>query len=96
MRLLTQILLSFLIIVKIVLGSIFIYWVELDPLSFEGNAMASEEVQKDPEETAKPARHRERSGEAGGQDENTVEAEKGPEGTPREDESIVEEEEIDE
>jgi len=51
MKLLTQIVLASLIIVKIVLGSIFIYQVELDPLFFEGNAMASEEAQKEPELT---------------------------------------------
>jgi len=57
MKLLTQIFLAFLIIIKIVLGSIFIYWVELDPLFLEGNAIAAEEVQKDPEGTEKPALH---------------------------------------
>jgi len=49
MKLLTQIFLGCLISTKIVLGSLFIYWVELDPLFFEGNAIASEAVQKDSE-----------------------------------------------
>jgi len=78
MKLLTQIFLAFLIIIKIVLGSIFIYWVELDPLFLEGNAIAAEEVQKDPEGTEKPALHRPAegdSGEAGGEGENIVEEE---------------------
>jgi len=78
MKLLTQIFLAFLIIIKIVLGSIFIYWVELDPLFLEGNAIAAEEVQKDPEGTEKPALHRPTegdSGEAGGEGENIVEEE---------------------
>ena len=57
MKLLTQISLASLIIVKIVLGSIFIYQVELDPFIFEGNAIAAEEEQKDPEGIAKPAGH---------------------------------------
>ena len=48
MKLLTQISLASLIIIKIVLGSIFIYWGEVDPLFLERNAVASE-VQKDPE-----------------------------------------------
>ena len=78
MKLLTQIFLAFLIIIKIVLGSIFIYWVELDPLFLEGNAIAAEEVQKDPEGTEKSALHRPPegdSGEAGGDGENIVEEE---------------------
>ncbi len=78
MKLLTQIFLAFLIIIKIVLGSIFIYWVELDPLFLEGNAIAAEEVQKDPEGTEKPALHRPPeadSGEAGGEGESIVEEE---------------------
>ena len=79
MKLLTQIFLAFLIIIKIVLGSIFIYWVELDPLFLEGNAIAAEEVQKDPEGTEeKPALHRAPEGdsvEAGGEGENIVEEE---------------------
>lgn len=65
MKSLTQIFLASLIIVKIILGSIFIYQVELDPLFLERNAMASEEAEKDPE------------------------------GMPEEDETIVNEEEID-
>lgn len=79
MRLLTQIFLASLIIVKIVLGSIFIYRVELDPLFLEANAIASEEVQKDPEGIAKPASHRpakQDSDEAGGEDEYIGEEEK--------------------
>ena len=91
----TQIFLASLIMVKIILGSIFIYQVELDPLFLERNAMASEEAEKDPEGIAKPARHRSRSGEAGGEDANTDEVQKDPEGMPDEDETIVNEEEID-
>jgi len=78
MKLLTQIFLAFLIIIKIVLGSIFIYWVELDPLFLGGNAIAAEEVQKNPEGTEKSALHRPEkgdSGEAGGKGENIVEEE---------------------
>jgi len=79
MRLLTQIFLASLIIVKIVLGSIFIYLVELDPFFLEVDAIASEEVQKDPEGIAKPASHlpaKQDSGEAGGEDEDIGEEEK--------------------
>jgi len=79
MRLLTQIFLASLIIVKIVLGSFFIYLVELDPLFLEVDAIASEEVQKDPEGIAEPVRHRPAlrdSGEAGGEDEGIGEEEK--------------------
>jgi flagellar motility protein MotE (MotC chaperone) len=78
MRLLTQIFLASLIVVKIVLGSIFIYLVELDPLFLEANAMASEEVQKDPEGIAEPASHlpaKQDSGETGGEAKNIVEEE---------------------
>jgi len=78
MRLLTQIFLASLIFVKIVLGTIFIYRVELDPLFLEANAIASEEVQKDPEGIAEPANHRpakQDSGETGGEAENIVEEE---------------------
>ncbi len=57
MKLLTRIFLASLIIVKIVLGSVFIYQVELDPLLLERSAIASEGEQKDPEGTEKPARH---------------------------------------
>lgn len=82
MKLLTRIFLASLIIVKIVLGSIFIYQVELDPLFLERNAIASEpqkdpegaakeEVQKDPEGAEKPARHN-----SGGEDESIVKEEK--------------------
>lgn len=79
MRLLTQIFLASLIIVKIVLGSIFIYRVELDPFFLEANAIASEEVQKDPEGIAKPASHlpaKQDSGESGGEDQDIGEEEK--------------------
>ena len=78
MRLLTQIFLASLIVVKIVLGSIFIYLVELDPLFLEANAIASEEVQKDPEGIAEPASHlpaKQDSGETGGEAKNIVEEE---------------------
>jgi len=98
MKLLTQIFLAFLIIIKIVLGSIFIYWVELDPLFLEGNAIAAEEVQKDPEGTEKPALHvpasqprpSRLSESNGGQAEGGGQVEADGEG-----ENIVEEEEID-
>lgn len=79
MRLLTQVFLASLIIVKIVLGSIFIYRVELDPFFLEVDAIASEEVQKDPEGIAEPASHRpakQDSDEAGGEDEDIGEEEK--------------------
>lgn len=62
MKLLTQIFLASLIIVKIVLGSVFIYRAELDPLSLETDAIA-QEVQRDPEGTAKPAWPAEADGE---------------------------------
>ena len=48
MKLLTQLFLVSLIVVKIVLGTVFIYRAEFDPLK---DAMASEEVQKEPEAT---------------------------------------------
>jgi flagellar motility protein MotE (MotC chaperone) len=48
MKLLTQLFLVSLILGKIVLGTVFIYRAELDPLK---DAMASEEVQKEPEAT---------------------------------------------
>ena len=78
MRLLTQIFLASLIFVKIVLGTIFIYRVELDPLFLGANAIASEEVQKDPEGIAEPASHlpaKQDSGETGGEAKNIVEEE---------------------
>jgi flagellar motility protein MotE (MotC chaperone) len=50
MKLLTQLFLGTLIIVKIVLGSVFIYQAELDPIVSERDAIASEEVQKEPAE----------------------------------------------
>lgn len=82
MKLLARIFLASLIIVKIVLGSIFIYQVGLDPLFLERNAIAAEpqkdpegvakeEVQKDPEGAEKPARHN-----SGGEDESIVKEEK--------------------
>ena len=46
MKLLTQLFLVSLILVKIVLGTVFIYRAELNPLK---DAMASDEVQKEPE-----------------------------------------------
>ena len=59
MKLLTQLFLGTLIIVKIVLGSVFIYQAEPDPLVSERDAIASEEVQEEPaaaiEETDIPA-----------------------------------------
>jgi len=48
MKLLTQLFLVSLILVKIVLGSVFIYRAEFNPLAFEKDAMASEEVQEEP------------------------------------------------
>jgi len=76
MRLSTMIFLASLIIVKIILGSIFIYRIEVDPLSWERNAIASE-PQKDPETTVKPdshepARHHEASSEAGRENVNSA------------------------
>ena len=56
MKLLSLIFLASLIIVKIVLGSIFIYRVEVDPLSLEKSAIASE-PQKDSETNISSARH---------------------------------------
>ena len=94
MKLLTQIFLASLIIVKIVLGSVFIYRAELDPLSLETDAIA-QEVQRDPEGTAKPARHREASAEADGEGEDIVDVQKAPEGAAKEGEGIVKEEQID-
>ncbi len=90
MKLLTQIFLASLIIVKIVLGSVFIYWAELDPLSLETDAIA-QEVQRDPEGTAKPAR----PAEADGEGEDIVDVQKAPEGAAKEGEGIIEEEQID-
>lgn len=63
MKFLSLIVLASLIIVKILLGSIFIYRVGVDPLSLQGNAIASE-PQKDSETIVKPARHGESSSEA--------------------------------
>lgn len=96
MKLLTRIFLASLIIVKIVLGSIFIYQVGLDPLFLERNAIAAEpqkdpegvakeEVQKDPEGAEKPARPALRD-EAGGPARHN---------SGGEDENIVKEEKID-
>ena len=48
MKLLTQLFLVSLILVKIVLGGVFIYRAEFNPLVFENDAMASEEVQEEP------------------------------------------------
>ncbi|UCG67025.1 MAG: hypothetical protein JSW12_08575 [Deltaproteobacteria bacterium] len=52
MKLLTQLFLATLIIGKIVLGSVFIYQAELNPLVSERDAIASEEVQEEPVGTA--------------------------------------------
>jgi flagellar motility protein MotE (MotC chaperone) len=52
MKLLTQLFLVSLILVKIVLGTVFIYRADFNPLAFEKDAMASEEVQKEPAATA--------------------------------------------
>jgi len=65
MKFLSLIFLASLIIVKIVLGSIFIYRVEVDPLSLQRNAIASE-PQKDSETIVSPARLGESSSEADG------------------------------
>ena len=54
MKLLTQIFLASLIIIKIVMGSLFIYQIGFDPLIPEGSAIASE-PQKDSEETKEHA-----------------------------------------
>lgn len=94
MKLLTQIFLASLIIVKIVLGSVFIYRAELDPLSLEADAIA-QEVQRDPEGTAKPARDRGASAEADGEGEDIVDVQKAPEGAAKEGEDIIKEEQID-
>ena len=51
MKLVTQLFLATLIIGKIVLGSVFIYQAELDPFVSEKDAIASEEVQEEPEVT---------------------------------------------
>ena len=75
MKLLSLIFLTSLIIVKIVLGSIFIYRVEVDPLSLERNAIASE-PQKDSESIVKSARHHETSSEADGENVNSAVEEK--------------------
>ena len=48
MKLLTQLFLVSLILVKIVLGGVFIYRAEFNPLVFGNEAMASEEVQEEP------------------------------------------------
>jgi len=56
MKLFSLIFLASLIIVKIVLGSIFIYRVEVDPLSLEKSAIASE-PQKDSETNISSSRH---------------------------------------
>ena len=85
MKLLAQVGLTSLIIVKIALGSIFIYMVEPVPLFLERDALASE-PQKYPEKIVEPARpvsHREPSGparrtaggEAADEDETIVEEE---------------------
>jgi flagellar motility protein MotE (MotC chaperone) len=94
MKLLTQIFLASLIIVKIVLGSVFIYRAELDPLSLEADAIA-QEVQKAPEGVAKPARHGEASAEADGEGEDVVDVQKAPEEVAKKGEDIVKEEMID-
>ncbi len=47
MKFLTQLFLVSLIVGKIVLGTVFIYRAELNPLAFEKDAMASEEVQQE-------------------------------------------------
>lgn len=47
MKRITQIFLASLIIVKMALGSIFVYWVEFDPLFMETTAIAAEEVKED-------------------------------------------------
>ncbi len=94
MKLLTQIFLASLIIVKIVLGSVFIYRAELGPLSLETDAIA-QEVQKAPEGAAKPARDRGASAEADGEGEDIVDVQKAPEGAAKEGEGIVKEEQID-
>ncbi len=94
MKLLTQIFLASLIIVKIVLGSVFIYRAELDPLSFEADAIA-QEVQKAPEGVAKPTRHREALAEADGEGEDIVDVQKDPEEVAKKGEDIVKEEMID-
>lgn len=47
MKRITQIFLASLIIVKMALGSIFVYWVELDPLFMETTAIAAEGVKED-------------------------------------------------
>lgn len=49
MKRITRIFLASLIIVKMLLGSIFLYWVELDPLFMETTAIAAEEVKEDQE-----------------------------------------------
>jgi len=77
-----HILLAALITVKILLGSLFIYGVKLDPLFFEGDAIAAEEAQQDPEGMANEG-------------ENIVEAQQDPEGMANEGENIIEEEKID-
>ena len=48
MKLLTQLFLVSLILVKIVLGGVFIYRAEFNPLVFENDAIASEKVQDEP------------------------------------------------
>ena len=54
MKLLTQIVLAFLIIVKMVLGSVFLYQVEFSPLFSERHALASE-PQKETEDASHEA-----------------------------------------
>ena len=72
MKLLSLIFLTSLIIIKIVLGSIFIYKVELDPLSLERNAIASE-PQKDSDASVTLAHHQEApSEEADGKSVNSA------------------------
>jgi flagellar motility protein MotE (MotC chaperone) len=51
MKLATQLFLAVLIIGKIVLGSVFVYQAELNPFMPERDAIASEEVQEEPEVT---------------------------------------------
>ena len=77
MKVMTRIFLLSLLIVKIVLGSLFIYLVEFDSFFCEGNAIAAQEVQKEPEAIAEPADQAERGGqgEAGLEDKSVVEEE---------------------
>ena len=86
MKILTRTFLASLIIIKIILGSIFIYQVELDPLCLERDAIASKPP-KDSEGIAKAARQLSAitlaqasqagpSGEAGGEEKNIAGEEK--------------------